>query len=124
MATIINIGVRREHVESRAHLLTRAGHTVNNAFSFAELERYLRAGDATVLVMGHNLPGPDKRRILEYVKCTPTPCRIVEVYTLVPELLAADAHVCWSDCADALAEAVDMALHGGKHHASHGGKAS
>jgi hypothetical protein len=124
MATIINIGVRREHVESRAHLLTRAGHTVNNAYSLAELDHHLRAGDATVLVMGHNLPGPDKRRILDYVKRAPTECRIVEVYMLVPELLAADAHVCWNECADTLAEAVDMALAGGKHHSLLGGKAS
>jgi CheY-like chemotaxis protein len=124
MATIINIGVKREHVESRARILTQAGHTVKNAFSMAELEQYLREGDAQVLVMGHNLPGPDKRRVLGYLKRAGTKYRIIEVYMLVPELLAADAHVCWDKCTDTLAEAVETVLGLGKHHSASSGKAS
>ena len=110
MATVLNIGVKREHVESRARVLTQAGHLVKNAFSIAELEQYLRDGDAEVLVLGHNLPAPEKRRILEYAKHASTKYRIVEVFMLVPELLAADAHVSWDECADTLPEAVEMAL--------------
>ena len=107
MANLINIGIRSEHIESRARILRAAGHNVNNAQSIPDMERHLACGAVEVLVIGHNLPGSDKRRIVQSLKQSGKRCAVVEVYLFLPELMTADAHVCWDQGPDALVEAVN-----------------
>jgi hypothetical protein len=109
MANVINIGIRPEHIESRARILRAAGHNVNNAHSISDMERHLADGAVEVLVIGHNLPGPEKRRIVECLKQSGRRCAVVEVYLFLPELMTADAHVYWDQVPEALLEAVNRA---------------
>lgn len=106
---VINIGVRREHVEERAQALRNAGYEVQNAFSMAEMEGCLRNGRADVLVIGHNVSNEEKRHVLDRLKATGLQCSVVEMYMYVPELMAATAHVRWDEVSNGLVEAVKRA---------------
>jgi hypothetical protein len=109
MANILNIGVRREHVEIRALALIQAGHKVHNALSITELNQHIREEVPDMVVIGHNIPAIEKRRAFEWVKENCKGCRVVEIYSLLPELMTADAHVCWNQGTDAVVKAVNQA---------------
>jgi CheY-like chemotaxis protein len=110
MANILNIGVRREHLEVRALALSEAGHKVQNALSVTELNQRVREEVPDMVVIGHNIPDIEKRRAFDWIKENCRGCRVIEIYSLLPELMTADAHVCWNEGTDAVVKAVNQAV--------------
>jgi DNA-binding NtrC family response regulator len=106
VATVINIGIHAGILKNRGQALQQAGHTVRNALTLKELEQHLRADDCDAVVVGHSLTPSEKLRVHNCAKQWQYDCPVIELFTHVPDLPSADAHVRFDDGFPALLAAV------------------